>query len=210
MSLSRLLAPALLLALTDCAQLVGLPQAATPVAPDVVTQSNEQNGRFVALVGLRRQHAEPFLGVPSTNFYTLRSWLDTRTGERLHQLYVEDSYFGEKRDYEAARDGDGQSLKFVPISNNEITCDNGSCSYAEEFAAALPEELLRAHPQGLTVAFTAKSGPELTLAVPGELIEKQLAAVDTARAALPAAAAAPPSTPLAGEVTPPSAAPLRP
>ena len=29
------------------------------------------------------QHAEPFLGVPGTNFAALRSWLDTRTGESV-------------------------------------------------------------------------------------------------------------------------------
>lgn len=181
MRIARSLAPVLLAALAGCATLAS-PPPSQPSA-DVVTRSAQQGGRFIALVGPQRQHDPPFLGVPGTNFYVLRSWVDTRTGERLTQLYVEDSYYGAERTYDAARDAQGQPLKFIPISRNEISCDNG-CSYAEEFAAELPEALLRSHPRGLTVVFTARSGAALTIAVPGELIDKQLAAVDAARAAL--------------------------
>jgi hypothetical protein len=183
------------LALAGCA---GLSSAPLPNAQSAteVSRSMEQGGKFIAFVGPRRQHAEPFLGVPGTNFYALRSWLDTRTGERVHQLYVEDSYFGAERNWEAARDKDGHQLRFVAISKNEITCNNG-CSYAEEFAADLPEALLRSSPHGLAVSFTAKSGAERTIIEPGDLIQKQLAAVDDARATLPVAAAAPrPTAPL--------------
>ncbi len=183
----RWLAPVLLAALAGCASLSGEPPSAATSA-DTVSRAAEQGGKFLAFIGPRRQHAAPFLGVPGTNFWALRSWLDMRSGERVHQLYVEDSYFGAERNWAAARDAQGQKLKFIPISKNEITCDNG-CSYAEEFGADLPEGLLRASPKGLTVIFTAKSGAEMTVAVPGELIAKQLAAVDAARAARPAAAA---------------------
>jgi hypothetical protein len=187
MRILRLLAPVLLLALAGCVA----PSSAPPgPQPDIVTRSSEQNGKFSAFVGPRRQQAEPFLGVPGTNFYALRSWIDTRNGETLHQLYVEDSYFGAERNWQAARDGAGQKLKFVAISKNEITCENG-CSYAEEFGAELPEALLRASGKGLTVVFTAKLGLEKTVAVPGDLIEKQLAAVAAARAPAPTAAATP-------------------
>ena len=58
-------------------------------------------------------------------------------------------------------------------------------------AAVLPEALLRTSPQGVTVTFAAKSGAKKTISVPAELIQKQLAAVDAARATLPQAAAAP-------------------
>jgi hypothetical protein len=188
----RLLALVLLLTLGGCS---AIENAVTPGGPaaEAVTQQTVQNGRFIALIGQRQQFAPPFLGVPGTNFYVLRSWVDTRSGQQTTQLYVEDSYNGDERRYNAAHDGG--AVNFVPISRNEIGCEQG-CSYAEEFAADLPAPLLEAHRAGLIVVFSAKSGPDLTIAVPGELIEKQVAAITAARATLPAAGAtAAPHTP---------------
>jgi hypothetical protein len=193
----------LLLALAGCGDLFGAAPPAPPPA-DAVTQTVTQNGRFLQLVGPKRQHDPPFLGVPGTNFDLLRSWIDRRSGETVHQLYVEDSYFGGKREWNAAHTAAGAELRFVPISLNEISCDSG-CSYAEEFGADLPEALLRASLQGLTVGFTAKSGAKLTIAVPGELIQKQLAATDAARAKLPKTAAAGPPPAPAPPPSPPAA-----
>ena len=173
--------------LFGCGDLAGFLPTAQPA--DAVIRTQEQGGRFVTLAGPRLQHAEPFLGVEDTNFYLLRSMIDTRTGEIAHQLYVEDSYFGAERGWNAARDATGQPLRFIPIGKNQITCENG-CSYAEEFAAVLPEALLRANPQGLTVVFTARSGAAKTISVPAGLVGKQLAALGEMRAALPVAAAA--------------------
>ncbi len=207
----KALAAAVLLALTGCTGLSGTPPPSIQSATGV-TRSTEPSGRFITFVGPRRPHAEPFLGVPGTNFTALRSSIDTRTGESVHQLYVEDSYFGAERNWEAAADPAGQKLRFIAISKNQITCENGcsyaeefaaglpealenGCSYAEEFAAGLPEALLRGRPQGLPITFTAHSGARQTIIVPGDLIAKQLAAVDEARATLPTASAAPPASP---------------
>src|SRR5438132_11055021 len=173
--------------LFGCGDLAGILPTAEPA--DAVIRTQQQSGRFVPLAGPRLQHAEPFLGVDNTNFYLLRSMIDTRTGEIAHQRYVEDSYFGAERGWNAARDATGQPLRFIPIGKNQITCENG-CSYAEEFAAVLPEALLRANPQGLTVVFTARSGAAKTISVPAGLVGKQLAALGEMRAALPVAAAA--------------------
>lgn len=189
--------PALLLIAVLCAGLAGCEALELGGPPPVagVSQREVAGGKFIAIVAPRRQYAAPFLGVAGTNIDVLRSWIDRRTGEEVNQLYVEDSYVGAERNYDAARDATGQGLRFVPISRNEIVCGHG-CSYAEEFAAALPTALLAAHGQGLTVIFTAKSGPPLTIEVPGELVQKQLTAVAAARATLPTAAAAPlPPTP---------------
>jgi len=189
-------AAVLLLALAGC--------GTAPVQlANAVAMSREQGGRFIALVGPRTQHEEPFLGVPSTNFFALRSWIDTRTGEVIHQLYVEDSYFGAKRTWNAAS-ANGQPLRFVPITINEITCEQ-NCSYAEEFAAAFPDALLRASPQGLQVRFTAQSRADKLILVRGDLIQRQIAAVDEARATLPSASAATAPPP----ATAPVATPLR-
>src|SRR6516164_3556508 len=105
--------------------------------------SDDPSTRFIGVIGARAQHAPPFLGVPETNFYCLRSFLDRKTGATQHQLYVSDSYFGAERHWNAARDAVGHPLRFIEIGRNEITCEEG-CSYLEEFAATLPESELRA------------------------------------------------------------------
>src|ERR1700724_4334006 len=175
------------MALAGCGDLAGILPTAPPA--NGVPRGQERGGRFVTLAGPRLQHAEPFLGVADTNFYLLRSMIDTSTGEIAPQLYVEDSYFGAERGWNAARDASGQPLRSIAIGKNQITCETG-CSYAEEFAAALPEALLRANPQGLTVVFTARSGIVRTITVPGDLAAKQLTAIAQLRAAPPTAAAA--------------------
>jgi len=161
----------------------------TPEAhPDTaITVNRVQDGKFLSFVGPRTQHDPLFLGVPGTNYDLLRTLLDTRTGEVANQLYVEDSYSGPRRDWNAAQDETGRPLRFIPISNSEITCDSG-CSYAEEFAAALPEPLLRASTNGLMVTFIAKSGAHTVIQVPGTQVAAQLAAVDNAKKSLAAAA----------------------
>jgi hypothetical protein len=178
------------LALAGCAA-EGMPAAPQP--PDAVRRTTEKDGRFVVLSGPQLRHAEPFLGIASTNFYLLRSFIDTQTGETVHQLYVEESYPGAERNWNAARLAAGGGLRFVPISKNEITCEL-NCSYAEEFAAALPDALLRASPQGFTVVFSARAGIEKTVVVPGDLIVKQLAAVAGTRSNPPTAAVAAPTS----------------
>jgi hypothetical protein len=184
-----LAAAALVAALAGC---VG-PSNELPAGADManaVSVSPEQNGRFVSIAGPRRQQAEPFLGVPGTNYFLLRSQIDTRSGQTSHQLYVEDSYFGAERKWDAARDAQGQPLKFIPISQNEISCSE-HCSYAEEFAVDLPEPSLRSSTGGLTVVVSAGAGANKTIAIPGQLIAEQLAAVDAARTKLPVASAVP-------------------
>jgi hypothetical protein len=151
--------------------------------------------RFVAFVGSKAQHAPPFLNIPGTNFYCLRSFVDLQTGEAAHQLYVSDSYFGAERGWNAAHDNAGSPLPFVQISRDEISCDAG-CSYVEEFAAILPESKLRASPGGLAVTFLSPSGDQKTIVIPSDRIAAQLAAIDARRNPVaPAAARAGPTPP---------------
>jgi hypothetical protein len=168
--------------LTACAQ--QLPpenSSSTSAAADAAALARKDpSPRFIGVVGSRTQHAPPFFGVPETNFYCLRSFVDRRTGETQHQLYVSDSYSGTERRWNAARDGAGHPLRFIEIGRNEITCDGG-CSYLEEFAASIPESELRTNPQGLTVIFSAGSGAEKRISVSRAQISAQLAAVETGR-----------------------------
>ena len=173
------LAVSLGLALANCTQVPRqqVPAEATKGVGTVNWPSEETTSRFVGLIGTKAQHAPPYLGVPETNFYCLRSFVDRQTAETRHQLYVSDSYSGAERRWGAARDEAGHTLRFVEISRNQITCDAG-CSYAEEFAADIPEHELRASLHGLKIIFTDSSGAEKTITVSGGQITAQLAAID--------------------------------
>ena len=177
MSARPLLAALFGAALTACVQTPPAEAPAQPSAGAVTRTGEDTASRFVGLIGTKARHAPPFLGVPETNFYCLRSFVDRQTGQTLHQLYVSDSYSGAERRWEAARDATGHALRFVEISRDRITCDGG-CSYAEEFAADIPESELRANPNGLKVTFGAQSGADKTIAISGSQISAQLAAVD--------------------------------
>jgi hypothetical protein len=188
------LAAGALLALTlgGCAELYPEEKLAPqPDAPEIEI-SKQQGGRFIAFVGPRLQHTEPFLGVSDTNYFALRSWLDNKNGEVAHQLYVEDSYYGGPYLWNAVEGADGKPLKFIPISRNQITCDLG-CSYADEFGAELPEDYLRAHKDGLAVTFLASGGKTLAINVAANIVTAELNAVDSVRATAAKAAAATPS-----------------
>jgi hypothetical protein len=179
------------LALASCAQPRATDALVQPGAkpPGAAPAREEITSRFVGVIGTKAQHAPPFLGVPDTNIYCLRSFVDRQTGETRHQLYVSDSYTGVERRWDAARGGAGHALRFVEISRDRITCDGG-CSYAEEFAADIPESELRANPEGMKVVFTSGSGSEKIIAITGSQISGQLAAIDGQQS--PAAALATP------------------
>ena len=183
-------------ALAACAQ-VTPPESAQPKAAgeaQVVAARQDLPQRFIGLIGTRAQHAPLFLGVPETNFYCLRSFIDRRTGETAHQLYVTDSYFGAERGWNGARDGAGTPLPFIAIGHDEISC-NAGCSYVEEFAAKLSDNALRISPTGLTVAFSSRSGDEKTIVVPAERVTAQLAAIDARRNSTQPVAAFSPTPP---------------
>jgi hypothetical protein len=165
------------LALTSCTQLASRQPAAGTLGIEAREDSSQ---RFITFIGPKTQHAPPFLGIPETNFDCLRSFVDRRTGETAHQLYVTDSYSGAERGWNAARDSAGAPLSFIAIGHDEILCEGG-CSYVEEFAAKLPESALRASPDGLAVTFSSRSGDEKTIVVPGERITAQLAVFDAKR-----------------------------
>jgi hypothetical protein len=189
---ASLLAASLGMALTACAQLT--PGETTAPSTPLVAARQDLSSRFVAFVGPKAQHAPPFLNIPGTNFYSLRSFVDLQTGEAAHQLYVSDSYFGAERGWNAARDSAGSPLQFVQISNDEISCDTG-CAYVEEFAAILPVSKLRASPGGLAVTFLSPSGDEKTIVISGDMIAAQLAATDARRSPVEPAAGAGPAPP---------------
>lgn len=182
------LAASLALAVAACAA----PAPPETAAQDGAAAGQDQSPRFIGVIGAKARHAPPFLGVPDTNYYRLRSFVDRRTGETLHQLYVSDSYSGAERHWSAARDGAGHPLRFFKIDEHEITC-SGGCAYLEEFAATIPEGELRASPRGLAVIFASTSGAEKRITISAAQIAAQLASVDARRSPVqPASASQPP------------------
>jgi hypothetical protein len=180
-------------ALTACAGTA--PPSSRPssdaVSKPVVDVGTHSSARFIGFIGAKSQHAPPFLDTPGTNYYCLRSLLDRQTGETAHQLYVAASYDGAERDWDKAHDASGNALVFTHIRTDKITCDDG-CSYAEEFAATIPEPELRASPNGLAVTFAAHSGQTMTVHLSAAEIAAQLAAVDAEKSRLHAVAATAP------------------
>jgi len=169
--------------------------APQPQAPGVEL-TKEQGGRFIAFVSPRQQHSAPFLGVDDTNFFCLRSWLDNKTGETAHQLYVEDSYYGGPYLWNGVYDTANTKLNLVAISRNQITCELG-CSFADEFAAELPEAYLRGHKDGFAVTFISSNGKTLAVKVPAEMVAAEINAVDAVKDVAAKAAANPPAAPAA-------------
>ncbi|MGH7045455.1 MAG: hypothetical protein ACREE2_03585 [Stellaceae bacterium] len=163
-------------ALAGCAALAPSGEHVTTGLPAGVVMREHLSGRFIELIGLKAQHAAPFLGTPDTNFYCLRSFIDRKTGASADQLYVADSYDGAERRWSAAYDTSGHALPFIAISRNRITCA-ADCTYAEEFAANLPEHQLRESPRGFAVTFTDHAGDHETIDVTADQIAAQLAAL---------------------------------
>ncbi|HXC88528.1 MAG TPA: hypothetical protein VNV18_00055 [Stellaceae bacterium] len=152
--------------------------SSTAAGPAAVAVREHLSGRYLALIGPKAQHDAPYLDTPETNFFCLRSFVDRQTGETAHQLYVTASYDA-NRDWDSAHDGAGQKLEFMSISRYKIACQGGDkdCSYAEEFAAGLPESELRQNPAGFSVVFTDQAGDKETIAVSAQQIAAQLTAL---------------------------------
>lgn len=170
------------LAVAGCAADAPTPPPAAadvPKTPAVVVRE-DLSPRYVAFIGPKILFDKPFLDVPDTNYFALRSWLDRKTGDVEHQLYVSESYFGEKRTWLGARDGEGDTLPVVAISSHEIACEAG-CSYTDDFAASLSDALLRKSLGGLAVTFTAKGGGTKTIAVSAAVVKAELETVDAWR-----------------------------
>ncbi|HEV2301073.1 MAG TPA: hypothetical protein VGR91_05830 [Stellaceae bacterium] len=167
------------LAVSACAVKPQSPTAEKAATPVVVVRE-DVSARYIEFIGPKILYAEPFLGVPDTNYFALRSWLDKRTGVVTHQLYVSESYVGARRTWQSARDGKGDPLPIAAIGNHKIAC-RPSCSYTDDFAATLPDALLRGSPGGLAVTFVAQGGSLKTIAVPAEVVQVELATIDTWR-----------------------------
>jgi hypothetical protein len=171
MKLALLLAA---LTLSGCAAM-GLGPTPLRLTPQIESSEFETSTKITG-VEARLSENDPW----SRQF--LRSWIDKKTGEVTHQLYVFQSYAGDWRFWQGANGEDAQSLPFTEISRDVGSCAHG-CTLYESFGVSLPDTLLRAHAAGYRVKAYAKSGLTMVVFVSPEQIASQLQAVASAKAA---------------------------
>ncbi|MGH7125831.1 MAG: hypothetical protein ACREFI_15765, partial [Stellaceae bacterium] len=120
----------------------------------------------------------------SVKEWFIRSFVDKRSGEVDHQLYVHVSYVGDRRRYEVATDDRATSLPFVRIERDRGACKYGNCDYDEDFGLGMRDAVLRERAgTGFQVKVVAHSGDSIILTIaPGQIVP-QLATVDAYRRA---------------------------
>ncbi len=117
---------------------------------------------------------------PETNFFCLRSFhrppnrRDRRPALCLENLSDWSRAIGTPR-----MDGirAGAEIHSDPAATRSSCREEGNCSYAEEFAAAIPESDLRQNPKRLSVTFTDHAGDAQTINISAEQIAAQLTAL---------------------------------
>lgn len=169
---------AALIALTVVACAPRAPQQQQPQALQV---EDDQFSPRATFVGLEQADAS----TPQTvKEWFIRSFVDKRSGEVDHQLYVHVSYVGDRRRYEIATDDHATSLPFVRIERDRGACKYGSCDYDEDFGLGLRDATLRERAgAGFQVKVVAHSSDSIILTIaPGQILP-QLAAVDAYRRA---------------------------
>jgi hypothetical protein len=131
------------------------------------------------------------------HLWRLRSFVDKRTHQVSHQLYVEIHYEDEYQYFNSAADDTARSLAVLVIDRSH-SCPRITCMHYETIGVAIDDATLRARAaQGFRVKLSARRGSTLILAVSPMQIGLQLAAVDRivhppAAPPAPASAAPPP------------------
>ena len=107
--------------------------------PTAVALSTRQGGRFDrCLTDRAGSMPSRFSASPRPTSIACAAAIDRRNRrDRTTSFTCPTAIPARARGWNAARDARGRPLRFIPISQDEITCQP-SCSYAEEFAAAIP------------------------------------------------------------------------
>src|SRR5262249_16297858 len=72
----------------------------------------------------------------------IRSFVEKKTAEVDHELFVHVSYIGERRRYEVATDDHATALPFFRIERDRGACHYSSCDYDEDFGLGLRDDVL--------------------------------------------------------------------
>jgi PDZ domain-containing protein len=176
--MTRLGAAVIALALVACTPRPPLAQQPQPQAVQIEDDNFSPQATFIGVNQLDT-------AVPgSFQEWLLRSFVDKRSGEVTHQLYVHVGYTGLRRRYETATDDHATPLRFFPIERQRGACSYGNCDYEEDFGLGLSDTTLRERAgAGFQVKVVAHSSHSIILTITPDQMLAQFAAIDAYRRA---------------------------
>ena len=120
---------------------------------------------------------EDYIGDDLKGAFFLRSFINKKTKDVTHQLYIYCNYRWDWRFYNSAYLSGGKALEFTEISR-DVSCTNGICTYYEHFGVDISDEFLRKNTEGFSVKISAKSGDNAVINVKSNQVIEQLKEID--------------------------------
>ena len=123
---------------------------------------------FITINGI-----EDYIGDDLKGAFFLRSFINKKTKDVTHQLYIYCTYHWNWRFYNSAHLSGGKALEFTEI-RRDFNCTDGICTYYEHFGADISDEFLRKNTEGFSVKISAKSGDNAVINVKSNQVIEQL------------------------------------
>jgi len=127
---------------------------------------------FITINGI-----EDYIGDDLKGAFFLRSFINKKTKDVTHQLYIYCTYHWNWRFYNSAHLSGGKALEFTEI-RRDFNCTDGICTYYEHFGADISDEFLRKNTEGFSVKISAKSGDNAVINVKSNQVIEQLKEID--------------------------------
>ena len=127
---------------------------------------------FITINGI-----EDYIGDDLKGAFFLRSFINKKTKDVTHQLYIYCTYHWNWRFYNSAHLSGGKALEFTEI-RRDFNCTDGICTYYEHFGAYISDEFLRKNTEGFSVKISAKSGDNAVINVKSNQVIEQLKEID--------------------------------
>lgn len=146
---------------------------------DLKIQSVEDDkfSSSVTINGVLVDAKHKFFDVEKEN-WSIRSFVNKKSGAAVHQLYVNFIYFGDWNWFDYAADEDAKTLAVNRIGSEVVSCGAGDCMMIETVGIALDEAVLRLKMQtGYEIKVSAKSGQSHIIKVTSEQIRAQMLAL---------------------------------
>ena len=164
----RWIAVATAIVLSGCAMHPIETANSPPVPPKI---EDDKFSSQITLIG-ETLYVNPYGGL--FRAWKIRSWVTKTTKQIEHQLYVETSYIGEWKHFNAAADDHANALPVHIISSSVGNC-MGGCSLYETVGIDLSQTLLEANrDSGFEIKLSAQDGSSVILAISKQQVIGQL------------------------------------